>query len=236
MKRRLLFIVRFTIRLMLGLFLFSLLLVIIYRFVPPPFTFLMIQRCVEQKLAGKEMKLHKDWVPLEEISKAVPLAVITAEDQKFEEHMGFDFEAIEKAQQYNERKKGKKIKGASTISQQTAKNVFLWPARSYIRKGFEVYFTFLIELLWSKERIMEIYLNVIEMGDGVYGIESASHLYFRKPASKLSMEEAALIAACLPNPLRWKPSVPSPYISKKKRWILRNMKWVVRPDWDKKSL
>lgn len=160
----------------------------------------------------------------------MPLAVITSEDQKFEEHFGFDLEAIEKARKYNDRHKGKKVKGASTISQQTAKNVFLWPQRSYIRKGFEVYFTFLIELLWSKERIMEVYLNVIEMGDGVYGAEAAAQQYFGKSASDLTDGEAALIAACLPNPIRWSPARPSRYIQRKKQWIVRHMRMVEKPD------
>lgn len=176
--------------------------------------------------------MDKEWVGLDKISPLVALAVITSEDQKFEEHAGFDFEAIEKAQKYNERKKGKKVKGASTISQQTAKNVFLWPTRSYIRKGFEVYFTFLIEVIWSKERIMEVYLNVIEMGNGIYGIEAASQYYFHKPALKINSSEAALIAACLPNPLKWSPAKPTAYILKKQRWILRHMNWMEKPTWE----
>ena len=147
----------------------SIVSVLFFRFVPIPVTPLMLIRCVEQKWDGKEMKLKKDWVPLEKISSAMPLAVIAAEDQKFEEHFGFELEAIKKAEKYNKRHQGKKTKGASTISQQTAKNVFLWPNRSWVRKGFEVYFTFLIEIFWSKQRIMEVYLNVIEMGNGVYG-------------------------------------------------------------------
>lgn len=183
----------------------------------------MIYRLIEQKSNDKPFTLNKDWVPLEEISAALPLAVITSEDQKFEMHFGFDLDAIEKAQKYNEKHKGKRVKGASTITQQTAKNVFLWPARNWIRKGFEVYFTFLIELFWSKERIMEVYLNVIEMGPGIYGAEAASKHYFNKPAKKLSRSESAAIAAILPNPLKWSASKPTLYINKKKAWILRRM-------------
>lgn len=191
----------------------------------------MVIRLFEQAFDQKrEVRLTKDWVSLEKMSPSMPLAVITSEDQKFEEHFGFDLEAIEKAQKYNERHKGKKVKGASTISQQTAKNVFLWPQRSYIRKGFEVYFTFLIEMLWSKERIIEVYLNVIEMGDGIYGAEAASQEYFQKPASKLSNSQAALIAACLPNPLRWSPAHPTAYIQRKQTWILRHMRMVEKPE------
>ncbi len=203
-------------------FIGSISLTLIYRWVPPPITILMINKVIEQKMDGKKAVLKKDWVSLDKIAN-LPLAVITSEDQKFEEHFGFDMEAIEKAQKYNERHKGKKMKGASTISQQTAKNVFLWPSRSWIRKGFEVYFTFLIEVLWSKERIMEVYLNVIEMGPGIYGAESASEYYFNKPAAKLTRAEAAAIAAILPNPVKWSASKPTPYINRKKAWILRRM-------------
>jgi monofunctional biosynthetic peptidoglycan transglycosylase len=184
----------------------------------------MISRYFEME----DGRIEKDWKSLDEISKQMPLAVIAAEDQKFDEHFGFDLEAIEKAVEYNEKHKGKKLKGASTISQQTAKNVFLWQGRSWFRKGLEVYFTFLIELLWSKERIMEVYLNVIEMGPGIYGTEAAAQYYFKKPASKLSASEAALIAAILPNPLKWSASKPTPYIQRKKVWIMRNMK---RMEW-----
>jgi monofunctional biosynthetic peptidoglycan transglycosylase len=154
---------------------------------------------------------------------------MASEDQKFYEHNGFDWEAIKKAYEYNAKKKRKRpIKGASTISQQTAKNVFLWPGRSWVRKGFEVYFTFLIELFWSKERIMEVYLNVIEMGDGVYGAEAASQTYFKKPASKLTKDNAAAIAAILPNPRKYSASKPGPYIQQRKEWIKRNMGYVER--------
>jgi len=198
----------------------SIVSVLFFRFVPIPVTPLMLIRCVEQKWDGKEMKLKKDWVPLEKISSAMPLAVIAAEDQKFEEHFGFDLEAIKKAEKYNKRHQGKKTKGASTISQQTAKNVFLWPNRSWIRKGFEVYFTFLIEIFWSKQRIMEVYLNVIEMGNGVYGVEAAAQEYFHKPASKLSVREASLIAAILPSPLKWSPVKPNARVQKKASRIM----------------
>ncbi len=193
----------------------SIISVIVYRFVPIPVTPLMLIRCVEQKWDGKEMKLKKDWVSLDKISSAMPLAVIAAEDQKFEEHFGFDLEAIRKAENYNKKHQGKRMKGASTISQQTAKNVFLWPNRSWIRKGFEVYFTFLIEVFWSKQRIMEVYLNVIEMGNGVYGVEAAAQEYFHKPAAKLSVREASLIAAILPSPLKWSPVKPNARVQKK---------------------
>ncbi len=197
-------------------------LVIIYRFVPVPITPLMVIRLFEQTFdPKKDMRLYKDWEPMSNISKNAPQAVVGAEDQKFLEHKGFDFEAMEKAWENN--KKGKRIKGASTITQQTVKNVFLWPSRSYVRKGLEAYFTVLVELLWSKERIMEVYLNVIEMGDGVYGIEAAAQTYYKKPAAKLSRSQAAMIAAVLPNPRRWSPARPTAYIKGRQSWIMRQM-------------
>ncbi len=212
-------------------FISTITIVVLYKFIPPPFTPLMIIRVFEQTFdSERDVRLYKDWVSLEDMSESMPLAVITSEDQKFEEHYGFDMAAIEKAQKYNKRHKGKKVKGASTITQQTAKNVFLWPQRSYVRKAFEVYFTSLIELLWSKERIMEVYLNVIEMGDGIYGAEAASQSYFDKPVSKLSNSQAALIAACLPNPIRWSPARPTSYIKRKQTWILRHMRKATRPE------
>lgn len=181
----------------------------------------MLIRCIEQKADGKEMKLKKDWVSLEEIAPSLQLAVVCSEDQNFIKHNGFDFQAIEKAMDYNETHK--KTRGASTISQQTAKNVFLWSGRSYIRKGFEVYFTFLIETFWSKERIMEVYLNVIEMGDGIYGAQAASKTFFKKDAKYLSKSEAAAIAAVLPNPRRFNAGKPSGFIQGRKGWIMNQM-------------
>jgi monofunctional biosynthetic peptidoglycan transglycosylase len=203
---------RFIWKAALYFFIFSIAIVIVYRFVPVPFTILMLQRCVEQKADGKEMRLNKDWVSLDKISNKLQLAVVTSEDQNFLWHHGFDFEAISKAISYNEKQKArkrKKMRGASTISQQTAKNAFLFPARNFIRKGLEVYFTGLIEVFWSKQRIMEVYLNVIEMGDGIYGAEAAAQYYFHKSAAKLNASESALIAACLPNPRKFKPNRPS---------------------------
>ncbi|GAB3230810.1 monofunctional biosynthetic peptidoglycan transglycosylase [Algoriphagus aestuariicola] len=182
----------------------------------------MVIRVFEQAFdSEKDVRLTKDWVPISEISKNAPQAVIAAEDQKFLDHKGFDFEAMEKAWENN--KKGKRIKGASTITQQTVKNVFLWPSRSYIRKGLEAYFTVLVELIWSKERIIEVYLNVIEMGDGIYGIEAAAQSYYKKPAAKLNRSQAAMIAAVLPNPRRWTPTKPTGYIQSRQAWILRQM-------------
>jgi len=197
-------------------------LVILYRFVPVPITPLMVIRLVEQGLdPEKELRLVKDWVPIEDMSKHAPQAVVASEDQTFMKHFGFDFKSLKKAWESN--KKSKRVRGASTITQQTAKNVFLWPSRSYVRKAFEAYFTVLIEIFWSKERILEVYLNVIEMGDGIYGIEAASQTFFNKPAAKLSKGQSALIAAVLPNPRRWSPARPSSYIKGRQGWIMRQM-------------
>jgi len=200
----------------------SIAMVIIYRFVPVPITPLMVIRMVEQAFdSEKDVRLSKDWEPISNISKNAPQAVIASEDQKFLDHNGFDIQAMEKAWENN--KKGKRVKGASTITQQTVKNVFLWPSRSYLRKGLEAYFTVLVEFFWSKERIIEVYLNVIEMGDGIYGIEAASQAYYKKPALKLNRSQAAMIAAVLPNPRRWTPTKPTGYIRGRQSWILRQM-------------
>jgi monofunctional glycosyltransferase len=193
-------------------FILSVFSVIFFRFVPPPFTPLMINRFIWKKDEKVQRRILKDWVPIEKISPNLVLAVVSAEDNNFTKHNGIDFEAIEKARLLN--KKTKRIHGASTISQQTAKNLFLWPSRTYIRKGFELYFTFLIEVFWSKERIMEMYLNIVEMGNGIYGAEAASKYYFHKHALQLTRNEAAMLAAVLPNPINRNPVRPGPYL----RW------------------
>ncbi|WP_269717124.1 monofunctional biosynthetic peptidoglycan transglycosylase [Caulobacter sp. NIBR2454] len=186
--------------------------VIVYRFVPPPLTFLMVQRMFEGK------GLDRKWIALDDMSPALPRAVIAAEDAKFCQHNGFDFTAMQKAMKNNERRPGK-IRGGSTISQQTAKNVFLWPQRSYVRKGLEAYFTVLIETVWGKKRIMEVYLNSIEMGPGIYGAEAAAQRYFRVSAADLSTAQAARMAAILPSPLKWKAAKPGPYVKRRSRKI-----------------
>jgi len=196
---------------------------------PVPITPLMITRAIEHKLDGKEMVCSHDWEPLERISTNMQKAVIASEDGNFLTHHGFDFYAIQKAMKDNE--KGKKLKGGSTISQQTAKNVFLWQGRSYLRKGLEAYFTVLIELIWGKERIMEVYLNSIEMGNGVYGAEAAAHYWYRKNAADLSRKEAAGIAAILPNPRRFSATNSSSYINRKKSRIVKLMNYVGKLDY-----
>lgn len=194
---------------------------LMYRFINPPITYLMFSKAIDRKLDGKSWKIDKEWRNYNEISLNLKKAVIAAEDAKFFDHNGFDFEALESA--YEKNKVGKKKRGGSTITQQTAKNVFLWPGRSYVRKGFEAYFTILMELLWSKQRILEVYLNVIEMGDGIYGAEAATQFYYKKSAQSLLKGEAALLAAVLPNPIRWTPARPTAYIYRRQASIRRNM-------------
>lgn len=207
--------------LLIFLFISSILAVVAYKYIPVYYTPLMLIRLYEQKKEGRELKLQHQWVPLSQIGQPLVQAVVASEDNLFLEHNGFDIEQIQKARK--EAEKGKRVRGASTISQQTAKNVFLWPAKSYVRKGFEVYFTFLIEWIWGKERIMEVYLNSIEMGDGIYGAEAVANLHFDKQAYQLNREEAALIAATLPNPRRFNSAKPSAYMRKRQATILSLM-------------
>ena len=185
--------------------------------VDPPVTWVMVDQSSAQKT------FDRTWKDLDEISRNMPLAVIAAEDQKFMEHFGFDVEAIEKAMAYNERKKGRKTRGASTISQQTAKNVFLWPGRLWVRKGFEVWFTLLIEAFWTKERILEVYLNVAEMGKGRFGVEAAAQHCFGRRARDLGMSQAALIAVILPSPRRYDCKRPGSFTQQRQQWVIRNM-------------
>ncbi len=208
----------FIAKSVLYFFLFSVLLTLVYRFVNPPITWLMFQRWTFEGYS-----LDKDWVDIDELPSYVPMAMVTAEDQKFFQHNGFDFQAIEKAMKYNEKKAGKKIKGGSTISQQTAKNVFCWPQRSWVRKGFETYFTFLIEMLWPKKRILEVYINVVELGQGVYGVEAASQRFWNKPSDRISRNQAALLAAVLPRPLKYNAQRPGAYVQRRASRIARQI-------------
>lgn len=196
--------------------------VILFRFVPIPFTPTMIYNIFVQALdEERDLYFAKDWESLDAISPKAQLAVVSSEDQQFFQHHGFDFVAIKKAMRNNER--GRKLKGGSTISQQTAKNAFCLPHRNYLRKAVEAYFTLLIELFWSKDRILEVYLNVIEFGNGIYGVQAASKHYFHKDAKDLNSSEAALLASVLPNPIRYRVDKPSRYILRRKNWILRQM-------------
>ena len=221
--------VRFLSKMALWFLGISVGLVLVFKFVPVFYTPLMLTRSIENKMEGKDMVCSHNWVPLDRISRNLQKAVIASEDGRFLTHHGFDFEAIQKAMENNEQ--GKKLKGGSTISQQTAKNVFLWQGRSYLRKGLEAYFTVLIELIWGKERIMEVYLNSIEMGDGVYGAQAACEYWYRKDASSLTKIQAAGIAAILPNPRKYKATSSSGYINRRKSRIVKHMGYVGKLDY-----
>ncbi len=211
-------------RVVIFFFASTILAVVAYRWIPVYFTPLMFIRCYQQASRGEEVRMRHHWVPLSEMSKYMPVAVMASEDQRFMEHHGFDFDAIDKA--IKEHQDGKRQRGGSTISQQTAKNVFLWPEASWVRKGLEAYFTVLIELCWSKQRIMEVYLNSIEMGDGIYGAEAVAQWHFATTAAGLTRQQCALIAATLPNPLRFSSKNPSKYMLRRQTWIMRQMKHI----------
>ncbi|WP_100610359.1 monofunctional biosynthetic peptidoglycan transglycosylase [Confluentibacter lentus] len=224
---------KFLLKIVGWFFAISIALVIVFKWVPVPATPLMVIRTVQQVVSGEDIVWKHDWESIDNISKNLQLAVICSEDQNFLNHHGFDMKAIEKAIEYN--KRGKRTRGASTISQQTAKNVFLWPQRSWVRKGLEAYFTFLIELFWSKERIMEVYLNSIEMGNGIYGAEAAAQHWFKKPAAKLTRYQAAAIAAVLPSPMRYRANPASAYIQRRQVWIVTQMGFFGKLDYNKKD-
>ncbi len=213
---------RVILKTILILFVGSIVLVIAGRFIPVFYTPLMFIRAAEQISDGEKLKIKKDWTSIDEISPNMVRAVVASEDNLFLQHNGFSVEDIKKALEHNQ--KGKRIRGGSTISQQTAKNVFLWPQRSWLRKGLEAYFTVLIEFFWSKERIMEVYLNVIETGDGIYGVQAAARHYFDTSAENLTRSQAASIAVCLPNPRKYNPEKPSTYIRKRTKHIVDVMK------------
>ncbi|CAM4120345.1 monofunctional biosynthetic peptidoglycan transglycosylase [Citrobacter portucalensis] len=196
----------------------------LFSVMPVPFSAVMVERQLGAWLSGDfGYVAHSDWVSMDEISPWMGLAVIAAEDQKFPDHWGFDVTAIEKALAHNERNENR-IRGASTLSQQTAKNLFLWDGRSWVRKGLEAGLTLGMETVWSKKRILTVYLNIAEFGDGIFGVEAAAQRYFHKPASRLSLSEAALLAAVLPNPLRFKTNAPSGYVRNRQAWIMRQMR------------
>jgi len=207
---------KFVKRLFIFLFLFQLFYILLLKWVDPPFTLTQLGSWISGN------GLRRDYVDVNEMSANAKLAMIASEDQLFPDHSGFDWKSIQKAMEYNKRKPNR-IKGASTISQQVAKNVFLWQGRSWFRKGLETYFTFMIELVWGKKRILEVYLNVSEMGPGIFGIERAAQVYFNKPAVKLSRQQAAMIAACMPNPRRYTVKPLSKYVSVRYPWVMRQM-------------
>ena len=213
------------LRFLLVVWLSTLGLTLLYRWIPVPLIPLMVLRLFEEPQPDQIHRWYRDWVPLEEVSPHLVQAAVAAEDQHFMSHNGFDLDAIQKAYQRNQNGKKQKL-GGSTISQQTAKNVFLWPARNYLRKGLEVYFTLTIEWLWPKRRIMEVYLNSIEMGPGIYGAEAAAQHYFKKPAAKLTKREAALLVAAFPNPRQRNPSQPTAYLRRRASKIQRLMRQI----------
>ncbi len=207
----------------------SVVLVALYKFLPPPVTPHMVLRSIGGLFEGKFVPIDKSWRSYDEISPRLYRAVIAAEDGRFMRHNGIDWKAVEAAKAYNERQKGNKKRGASTISMQTAKNTFLPHWRNYIRKGVEVYLTYLIEAVWGKKRILEVYVNIVEWGDGVYGAEAASQKHFGKSAANLTSREAALLAAVLPNPIRWSAGKPTPYILKRANWVQKRMGGIAIP-------
>lgn len=211
-------LIRFLIKTFIWFLVLSNLWVLAYKYLPVPATPLMAIRYFQ---TDEKASIQHHWVAIEQIAPNLQKAVICAEDQQFLTHNGFDVAAIKKAREQN--KAGKKLRGASTISQQTAKNVFLWPHRSWVRKGFEAYFTFLIEMYWSKERILEVYLNSIEFGPSIYGAQAAAEHWFNTDADKLNRDQALGLAAILPNPLKYMPVAPTAYISKRKSWISKQM-------------
>jgi len=199
--------------------------VLILRWVDLPTSAFMLSARTQAALAGdRTFRLRYQWVDYDHISRYAPLAVIAAEDQRFAEHWGFDFKSIDESIREHRNGRGKRLRGASTISQQVAKNLFLWNGKSFVRKGLEAYFTLLIEALWPKQRIIEVYLNIAEFGRGVYGVEAASRHFFRRPAGQLNAEQSALLAAVLPNPQRFKVNAPSRYVRSRQSWILSQMR------------
>ena len=213
---------KIILKIILGFFIVSIFIVLLLKWLNPITSSIMIQRKIEAVVNFNERQMIAyQWFSYDEISKQMALAVIAAEDQNFPNHFGFDFDQIEKAIEQHER--GRRLRGASTITQQVAKNIFLWEGRSFIRKGLEAYFTVLIELLWSKERILEVYLNIIEMGDMIFGVGAASQIYFKKLPEKLTRSQAALLAATVPNPKRFSAKRPSGYVLRRQSWILGQM-------------
>ena len=230
-KKGLLRIGRWIRNLLLALFILSLFFVLLYKYVPVYYTPLMLVRSIEQLKKDKKIRIAHQWVPLSEISPNLTQAVVASEDNLFLIHTGFDFEQIDIAQQ--DAAKGRRLRGASTISQQTAKNVFLFPHRSWFRKGLEAYFTVLIEFVWGKERIMEVYLNSIETGEGIFGAQAVAKAHFNTTADRLTVPEAALIAASLPNPREFDSAHPSAYLLRRQAKIMSLMSKIIPVDFEK---
>ncbi|WP_205720018.1 monofunctional biosynthetic peptidoglycan transglycosylase [Fodinibius halophilus] len=211
-------------RLIAGIFLLSIFIVLLLRWIPPPTTSFILQRQYEARQNSQSLDIQYHWISDDEISPHLKMAAISSEDQRFANHWGLDVNSIQKA--INEHKQGADLRGASTITQQVAKNLFLWPSRSYLRKGVEAYLALTIELLWSKERILEVYLNIVEFGDGVYGAEAAAQRYFNKSAKQLSKWESAFMVTALPAPKRYNLDNPSEYMLGRSAWVMRYMNYL----------
>ncbi len=220
---------KWILKLAILFFVISVLLVFAMRWINPITSSIMIQRQIAGLLDGEFELVKYHWVSYDDVSKYMPIAIVAAEDQNFPNHFGFDFKQIEKA--LKENKRGRRIRGASTITQQVAKNLFLWEGKSFVRKGIEAYFTLLIELLWDKERILEVHMNIAEMGDKIFGVGTASVAYFKIPAAKLSIRQAALLAAVLPNPKKYSAVKPTGYVRGRQNWIVRQINSLGGPEY-----
>lgn len=227
--KRILNIFKWILKFAVIFFVSTVLLVFAMRWINPVTSSIMIQRQISGLFKGEFELIKYHWVNYNNVSKFMPIAIVAAEDQNFPKHFGFDFKQIEKALKENQR--GRRVRGASTITQQVAKNLFLWEGKSFVRKGIEAYFTLLIELLWNKQRILEVHMNIAEMGDKIFGVGTASVTYFKKPASKLTISQAALLAAILPNPLKYSAVKPSGYVRGRQNWIVRQINSLGGPDY-----
>lgn len=228
-KQRILNIFKWILKFSIFFFILTVLIVFAMRWINPVTSSIMIQRQVSSFLNGNFDLVKYRWVNYDDVSKYLPIAFVAAEDQNFPNHFGFDFKQIEKAIKQN--KRGKRLRGASTITQQVAKNLFLWEGKSFIRKGIEAYFTILIELLWDKKRILEVHINIAELGEDIFGVGIASLIYFNKPPSKLTLSQAALLAAVLPNPIRYSVLKPSGYVRGRQTWIIRQINSLGGPEY-----
>ncbi|MBE0649802.1 MAG: monofunctional biosynthetic peptidoglycan transglycosylase [Bacteroidales bacterium] len=228
-KQRLFRIFKWTLKVTMIFFVSTVLLVFAMRWINPVTSSIIVQRQISGLFKGEFELIKYHWVSYDDVSKFMPIAIVAAEDQNFPKHFGFDFKQIEKALKENQR--GRRVRGASTITQQVAKNLFLWEGKSFLRKGIEAYFTLLIELLWDKQRILEVHMNIAEMGDKIFGVGTASVAYFKKPAANLNIRQAALLAAILPNPKKYSAIKPSGYVRGRQSWIVRQINSLGGPDY-----
>jgi monofunctional biosynthetic peptidoglycan transglycosylase len=228
-KQKIFSIFKWILKFAIIFFILTVLLVFVMRWINPVTSSIMVQRQISGFISGDFDLVKYRWVNYDDVSKYVPIAFVAAEDQNFPNHFGFDFKQIEKA--LKENKRGKRIRGASTITQQVAKNLFLWEGKSFLRKGIEAYFTILIELLWDKKRILEVHINIVELGKDIFGVGVASLAYFKKPPSKLTLSQAALLAAVLPNPIKYSVIKPSGYVRGRQNWIIRQINSLGGPEY-----